>query len=118
MRKILLVDDDPEVGLLLKTRLEKAGEFEVVLAFQGEEAIRLAESSRPDIIVCDVDMPDPDVTAVATALEKQEATKKLPFLFLTSLATPNDVARGVKAGGKTMLSKQSPIDDLIKGIDD
>jgi CheY-like chemotaxis protein len=118
MRKLLIIDDDAEVALLLKAKFEKAGDFQVVLATDGEAAVELARTEGPDIIICDVDMPDMDGPAVAAELAKNDATKQIPLLFLSSLVTPTDVARGVKAGGKQMLSKQSPVADLIRAIDD
>lgn len=118
MRKLLIVDDDAEVLLLLKSKFEKTGEFEVLVAYDGDEALAAAEAGQPDIILCDVDMPGMDGTALAVELGKNQATKKIPLLFLTSLVTPRDVARGVKAGGKQMLSKQSPIEELARAIDD
>ena len=118
MRKLLIVDDDAEVALLLKAKFEKAGDFEVAVAYDGAEAVSMTGKENPDIIICDVDMPGMDGTTVAAELAKEKATQRIPFLFLSSLVTPRDVARGVKAGGKTMLSKQSPIEDLVRAIDD
>jgi CheY-like chemotaxis protein len=117
MRKILLVDDDAEVALLLKAKFERAADLEVTVVNEARDAVNVAEAQQPDIIMLDIDMPEMDGTTVAAALAKNDATKAIPVLFLSSLVTPTDVARGVKAGGKPMLSKQLPVAELIRGID-
>ena len=117
-KKVLIVDDDPDVCKFIKAKLEETKRFEVLIADDGWEAIRLAQSDHPHIVLCDIDMPDMDGISVAEKLGGMDSTKKIPLIFLSSLVTPKDVSRGMTTGKWPMLSKQSPIPDLIWGIDD
>jgi CheY-like chemotaxis protein len=118
MKKVLIVDDDPDVCKFMKAKLEETKRFEVVIADDGWEAIRLAKSDKPDIVLCDIDMPDMDGVSVAEKLDAMSETKQIPLVFLSSLVTPKDAARGKPAGRWPMMSKQSPIPDIIRRIDD
>ena len=118
MLKVMVVDDDPDICKLLKAKLEATKQYTVLIADDGWEALRVAEKEKPDVVLCDIDMPDMDGVSVAHAMEKKDATKSIPFVFLSSLVTPKDVSRGVRAEKWAMLSKQSPMPDLIKGIED
>jgi len=118
MKTVLVVDDVPEVTRLLKGKIERTGRFTVIAAGGGKEALRLAEQVKPDIVVCDIDMPDMDGAALAASMSTRETTKHIPLIFLSSLATPQDEQRGAASGRWPIVSKQSPIDQLIKRIDD
>ncbi len=117
MKKVLIVDDDPTVGSLFKAKLEGTGRFEVVVANGGRAGVRMAESEQPDIVVCDIDMPDMDGVSVGAAMEERASTRNIPLIFLSSLVTPKDVHRGTTAGKWPMMSKQSPVLELIERID-
>lgn len=119
MKKILVVDDDPTVVSLIKTKLERDSKYAVIEAHNGKDALDLAEKQQPDVVLCDIDMPNMDGGAVAHALEKNKATSDIPVIFLSAIVTPDDVKRGVKAGGGKwpMLSKASPLNDLIDAIE-
>lgn len=84
-RKILMVDDEPDVRMLLKARLASNG-FEVLEAADGPSGIRLAETERPDLILLDIRMPGKDGIEVYAALRQQPATKGIPIVFLTALS--------------------------------
>jgi CheY-like chemotaxis protein len=117
MKTVLVVDDDVDVGLALRAKLEASKRYSVLVATEGREALHMAESKRPDLLLCDIDMPGMDGVSLADALGSRESTKKIPVIFLSSLVTPADVQRGVSAGSHLMLSKQSPVQDLIGQID-
>jgi CheY-like chemotaxis protein len=116
MKTVLVVDDVPEVSILLKTKLERTERFTVFSAGGGKEALRLAEDLRPDIIVCDIDMPDIDGPALAQKITEKPTTKNIPLIFLSSLVTPRDAKQGNARW--RMISKQSPVEELIKAIDE
>lgn len=118
MKTVLVVDDVPEVTTLLKAKLERTGRFTVFAATSGKEALRLAGEVRLDIVVCDIDMPDMDGAALAAKLSEKPETKNVPLVFLSSLVTPEDTKQGAKSGKWPMLSKQSPIEELIRRIDE
>ncbi|MCG8614889.1 MAG: response regulator [Desulfobacterales bacterium] len=116
MKKILVVDDDPDITLLVKTKLEKTGRYMVVFTNAGADAFRLAESEKPDLIVSDIDMPDKFGGDVARELSDHEATRDISVLFFSSLVSPGDIRDGM-VGGRQMVSKSSSPEELIQRID-
>ena len=114
MKTVLLVDDVPAVTTLLRAQLERTQRFKVVVANGGKEALRLARTAKPDLIVSDIDMPDLDGGALAAALGQDNATKGIPLVFLSSLVTPRDEN---KPSRFPMVSKSSPVEVLIAAID-
>ncbi len=88
-KKILIVDDEPDVLLLLFERLTKAG-YQVLKAASGKEAIEIAGKKAPDLIVLDIAMPGMDGSETATILRSDPKTKAIPILFLTCLFTKQE----------------------------
>ncbi|MBI9082387.1 MAG: response regulator [Desulfobacterales bacterium] len=117
-RKIMLVDDDPEILSLLSLKLEKKGIYEVISTSKGAEAANLATMESPDIILLDIEMPDMQGDEVASSLLESEATKHIPILFLSSMITKSDVAMsGGIIGGRQMASKSGSVKELILRIE-
>jgi CheY-like chemotaxis protein len=114
MKTVLLVDDVPEVTTLLKAQLERTRRFQVIVANGGKEALRLARTAKPDLIVSDIDMPDLDGGTLAATLGQDEATRRIPLVFLSTLVTPRDEN---KSSRWPMVSKNSPVEVLIAAID-
>ena len=114
--KIMLVDDDPAITSILKTKLEKTGKFSVVLTNESTEALRMAQDEQPNLIICDIDMPDMSGGDVARAIFDAEDTKKIPVLFLSSIVAESDVKNGM-VGKQHMISKSSDINKLIAKIE-
>lgn len=119
MKKVLVVDDDPTVLAMIKTKLERDNKYTVLEAHNGKDALELAEKQQPDVILCDIDMPNMDGGAVANALEKNKATTDIPVIFLAAIVTAGDVKGEVKAdsGQRPMLSKSAPLNELIDAIE-
>ena len=117
MKKILVVDDDADVAKLLKSKLEAANRYSVVSAVGGRVGVALAQSERPDLVLCDIDMPDLDGGEVANAMATKETTKDTPIIFLSSLISTEEEKKGAKSGRWPVVSKESPVEALIKRID-
>ena len=118
VKKIMLVDDDADLINLLKTKLEKTGRYKVVYTTEGAEAQKLAQRESPDLIICDIDMPEMDGGDVKIALSENEQTRNIPVLFHSSLVSKSDVERsGGIIGGKQMASKSGNIKELIIRIE-
>lgn len=83
MRKILIVDDDPLVHMLYKRHLEKEG-FELLMARNGVEALKVAAESKPDLILMDVMMPAKDGISALRELKQNEATRHIPVIVMTA----------------------------------
>jgi len=81
-KKLLVVDDEQMLRCLLQTALEREG-YEVVLASDGNEAVRLGESEKPHLIILDAVMPDPDGIETCAALRANEKTRAIPIILAT-----------------------------------
>ncbi|MDD5259324.1 MAG: response regulator [bacterium] len=81
--KILLVDDEPKLLLLVKSRLEASG-YEVITAADGEEALAMIPSEKPDLLVLDIMMPKIDGLQVCTQVKNDPGLKQIPIIILTA----------------------------------
>jgi CheY-like chemotaxis protein len=115
MAKILLIDDDPDLRLLMRLTLTKLG-HQPVLAARGEEGLRLAKSEAFDLIVVDLMMPDMDGFEVIRQLRAQPATKHVLILVLTARAQAADQASALDAGADSYLAKPFSTDNLHRRI--
>ena len=115
MKKILVIEDEPEMrrNLLTILRLEK---FEPVGAENGKAGIALAKSTKPDLILCDVMMPEIDGFGVLKALRADAATASIPFIFLTAKGEKIDVRSGMNLGADDYLTKPVDKTDLLSAI--
>ena len=94
---VLVADDEPPIRLLCEVNLAVAG-MDVIQAADGEEAIKLARSAAPDLILLDLMMPRVDGWTVAEELSTDEQTRAIPIVFLTARTTPDDRRRAEKLG--------------------
>ena len=108
--KILLVDDDPDIGRIGTLSLERVGGFQVLLASSGAEALRKGQSERPDLILLDMMMPDMDGMATLSALRAQAETAAIPVIFMTAKVQGGEVERYLRAGARGVIEK--PFDPL------
>jgi CheY-like chemotaxis protein len=114
-KKILLVDDDPAVTAYLQLKL--ASTYDVLITNKPTEALGLARNQRPDLILCDIDMPDMDGGDVCRVLSDDEQTRQIPVLYLTSLVSQEEVkVMDGQIGGRPGVSKQAPIDEILASI--
>ncbi len=107
MARILVIEDNP-INLELTTYLLRAAGHEVLTAADGEAGLAAAMRERPDLIVCDIQMPGLDGYEVARALKADPALRRVPLLAVTALAMVGDRERAVAAGFDQHVSK--PID--------
>lgn len=114
-KKVLLVDDDDAV--LQYLRLKLGDEFDVLACGDAAAAIGMARERLPDLILCDIDLPDMDGGDLSAALYALEETRGIPFVYLTGLLSAADlVARGNQLAGRLAVSKQSPIQEIVARI--
>lgn len=95
--RVLVADDEPPIRLLCQVNLAIAG-MDVLQAADGEEALELARSAEPDLVLLDLMMPRLDGWTVAEELNSDERTKEIPIVFLTARATANDRRRAERLG--------------------
>lgn len=115
MEKILVIEDHFPVLENIRNLLEKEG-FQVVTAGSGNEGIRLACEEKPDIIICDIMMPEMDGFEVLKQLSANKRTSSIPFVFLTARAEMSDLRQGMDLGADDYLVKPFRAADLIKAV--
>jgi DNA-binding response OmpR family regulator len=103
-KKILVVDDEPDVLSLVETRLV-LNNYEVITASSGAEAIRKAQEESPDLILLDVLMPDKDGFKVCRQLKDDVRTRDIPVIFLTAKSRKEDALEATWAGGVNYITK-------------
>lgn len=101
---ILIVDDNPLNTKLLAAQIP-AGQYSVICAHSGREAIRLAEETHPELILLDVMMPNMDGYETTLRLKSMLATSHIPIIMITALQGLDDKAKGLEAGAEEFLSK-------------
>lgn len=109
MPKILIIEDNFEVRDNLQEILELSA-YEVVAAENGKIGVQQALSCDPDLILCDVMMPELDGFAVLRILERKAQTASIPFIFLTAKAEKSDLRKGMNLGADDYITK--PFDDV------
>jgi CRP/FNR family transcriptional regulator, cyclic AMP receptor protein len=109
MKKILLIEDNPEMRENTAEILELAS-YEVITAENGKVGIEKAREGRPDLIVCDIMMPEMDGYGVLYAISKIPTLTSIPFIFLTAKADKTDFRKGMSLGADDYLTK--PFDDM------
>jgi CheY-like chemotaxis protein len=110
IRKVLLVDDDPDIRALGEICLRKVGGWEVVLADSGGECLRQAVQEQSDVILLDVMMPGVDGPATLSALREDGATASIPVLFLTARVRRHEVEAYEALGVAAVIAK--PFDPM------
>lgn len=116
MKKILVIEDNPEVREVLEEVLELSG-YDVTVAADGTEGVSAALLHPPDLILCDVMMPKLDGYGVLSILSKKSATAGIPFVFLTAKAEREDVRRGMTLGADDYVTKPFYKDELLRVIE-
>lgn len=104
MPKILAVDDQVHIVRLIQVNLERHG-YQVVTAYDGEEALQKVKTEKPDLVVCDVMMPRKDGFEVLRELKADPTTRDIPVIMLTAKAQDADVFRGWSEGVDCYLTK-------------
>ncbi len=108
-KKILLIEDNPEMRENTAEILELAN-YKVITACNGKEGVHVAQHEMPDLIICDIMMPELDGYGVLHMLGKDEETTGIPFVFLTAKAERDDFRKGMIMGADDYLTK--PYDDV------
>ncbi|WP_276360267.1 response regulator transcription factor [Daejeonella sp. H1SJ63] len=114
MKKILLAEDDPNLGMLLQDYLQLKGKFNVVLCQDGEEALRAFNKDHFDMCIFDVMMPRKDGFTLAKEIRK--FNPDVPIIFATAKAMIEDKAEAYNLGGDDYITKPFRIEELLLRI--
>jgi DNA-binding NarL/FixJ family response regulator len=112
---ILVIEDEPRTRANLVTILEMEG-YRVLVAADGRSGLEQARQHRPDVILCDVMMPELDGYGVLQALREDPATAATPFIFLTAKGERIDVRAGMDRGADDYLTKPASATDLLSAV--
>jgi DNA-binding response OmpR family regulator len=116
VKKILVIEDDELVRLSTLDLLMAEG-FAVIEASNGQAGIKLASEQSPDLIICDIMMPELDGYRVLEALQNSSATATIPFIFLTAKTEQSALRQGMELDADDYLTKPFNLDQLLAAID-
>ena len=103
-RKILLVEDNPATVDIIQTELEFLG-YDSAIAENGQKAVDLAATYRPDLIVMDISLPKMDGLEATTLIRNNSKTQNIPILAATARAWPGDREKCIQAGCDDYIAK-------------
>ncbi len=115
MTKILLIEDDTVLRENTAELLELS-DFDVTTASDGKQGLKVAKTSPPDIIICDIMMPELDGYEVLASLSKNNKTKYIPFIFLSAKTEHQDIRKGMNLGADDYITKPFTEDELLSAI--
>jgi DNA-binding NarL/FixJ family response regulator len=115
-KRLLLIDDDPNLILLVKDYLEFRG-YEVVTAENGREALELLEQDTPDMIICDVMMPEMDGYSLVEHVRKDVRMNWIPVLFLSAKGQSQDRVKGLSTGADVYMVKPFEPEELVAQVE-
>ncbi len=116
MFKVLLIEDDVAVRENTAELIELAG-YEVITAPNGKIGVTTAKNILPDIVICDIMMPELDGYGVIAELSKEDSTKFIPFIFLTAKTEHKDIRKGMDLGADDYLTKPFEEHDLLSALE-
>jgi DNA-binding NarL/FixJ family response regulator len=114
--KLLLIDDDPNLILLVKDYLEFRG-YEVLTAENGREGLQILEDHTPDMIICDVMMPEMDGYTFVEQVRQNPRTDWIPILFLSAKGQSQDRVRGLNIGADVYMVKPFEPEELVAQVE-
>jgi len=115
-KKIVVVEDNEDVRENLAEILELDG-YEVATAENGKIGVKVIEETMPDLIICDIMMPELDGYAVLHIINKKPDLANIPFLFLTAKAENSDIIKAINLGTNGYLTKPFDADELLNLIE-
>ena len=114
-KKILVVDDETQIVRLLKMRLE-ANNYEIVIAFDGNQCTQVAKSEKPDLILLDIKMPMGGGISAFETMRNDESTKDIPIIFITAYPSEDVKKQVIEMGTAGFISKPFKSEELIDKI--
>lgn len=115
MTKILVVEDEATIREKLITVLGFEG-FETLGAADGRAGVELARAEHPDLIVCDIMMPDLNGYGALRELRADPSTAAIPIIFLTAAASRADMRKGMELGADDYITKPYTVEELLAAV--
>jgi len=114
-KKILVIEDEQNIIESIETLLEEEG-YQIFSAINGKYGAKIAQEILPDLIICDIMMPEKDGYTVFKELSENPKTKLIPFLFLTAKVEPKDLRKGMEMGADDYIFKPFRSEELLSAI--
>ncbi|WP_339920562.1 response regulator [uncultured Flavobacterium sp.] len=115
MKKILIVDDEPNIVMSLEYTFKK-NNFEVFIARDGQEALDILNKQLPDVIILDVMMPMVDGFATLEEIKKDERLQHCKVIFLSAKNKEKDIEKGLSLGANLYVTKPFSIKKLVEQV--
>ncbi|MGL5509538.1 MAG: response regulator transcription factor [Microcoleaceae cyanobacterium] len=115
-KRLMLVDDDPNLILLVKDYLEFRG-YDVVTAENGRQALEILENEIPDLIICDVMMPEMDGYTLVQQIRENTDFSWIPVLFLSAKGQTQDRVKGLNTGADVYIVKPFEPEELVAQVE-
>jgi CheY-like chemotaxis protein len=115
MQKILVIEDEETVRENILELLDAEG-FDAIAASNGRIGLELARQQLPDLILCDVRMPELDGYGVLQGIRSDPAMAGIPLIFLTAKASKTDLSYGLELGANAYITKPFTITELLSAI--
>ncbi|MDJ1184991.1 response regulator transcription factor [Roseofilum casamattae] len=115
-KQLLLIDDDPNLILLVQDYLEFRG-YEVTTAENGQQALEILEDNTPDMIICDVMMPEMDGYEFVENVRQDDTTSWIPVLFLSAKGQSQDRVKGLSKGADVYMVKPFEPEELVAQVE-
>jgi DNA-binding NarL/FixJ family response regulator len=115
-KKLLLIDDDPNLILLVKDYLEFRG-YHVISAENGREALEILREEKPDMIICDVMMPEVDGYSLVQQIRESPQTSSIPVMLLSAKSQSQDRVKGLNIGADVYMVKPFEPEELVAQVE-
>lgn len=115
MAKILVVDDEPNINDMLEIRLKFHG-YEVIKAFDGEEALKMARNEKPDLILLDIMLPKKNGYDICRLLKFDKKYQHIPIILFTARGSAQDIQNSCEVGADAFFNKPFISEELIAKI--
>ncbi|MBU1147495.1 MAG: response regulator [Candidatus Omnitrophica bacterium] len=116
-KRILIVDDEPQIVMVVESRLKASG-YEVISACDGQEGLDKARSEKPDLIILDLMLPKLDGYKVCRMLKFDEKYKKIPVIIFTARAGQEEEKLSHETGADAYITKPFEATVLLKKIEE
>lgn len=111
-KKVLIVDDEIDIVEILKSKLQEQG-YDVICAFDGEEALEKVRQEKPDLVILDVMLPKMDGYQVCSIMQSEAGMKDIPVVMLTACSRMENIKMGMELGAVSYVAKPMKLDVLL-----
>ena len=117
MKKILIVDDEPNIVMTLEYTFKKSN-YEVFIARDGQEALDILKTNYPDVIILDIMMPMVDGFATLEQIRKDENLEHTKVMFLSAKNKESDIEKGLALGADAYMTKPFSIKKVVEKVEE